>query len=409
VERRQVITAISRGLNPYADWPAFLACARNPELRFLVSNTTEAGIAYTPEPRPERISPATFPAKVTALLSERYRAFAGEAEAGLVVLPCELIDRNGDTLKRTVLQHAAAWGLEPGFAAWVEDANHFLNTLVDRIVPGYPRDESARLAAELGYEDRLLVAGELFHLWVIEGDNRLAEELPFHRAGLDVIWTDRLTPYRDRKVRILNGAHTMMALAGYLAGKDTVRELVEDPVGEAFLRRGLFDEIVPVVPLPEAKTRPFAEAVLERFANPYIRHELLSISLNSVSKFRVRVLPSLLDFQQRFGAWPPCLTFSLAALIAFYRGAEIRDGALVGLREGAAYPIRDDAPVLTAFAEAWSAFRRRPDPQALVRSLLGRRELWDQDLTARPGLADAVARHLGRVLEVGVRAAMQEL
>ncbi len=409
VERRQLITAISRGLNPYADWQGFLACARNPTLRFLVSNTTEAGIAYAPEPRPDGGSPATFPAKVAALLWERFRAFAGAPEAGLIVLPCELIDRNGDTLKRIVLQHAEAWGAGPGFAAWVHGANHFLNTLVDRIVPGYPREEIAALTASLGYEDRLLVAGELFHLWVIEGDRRLAEELPFQKAGLDVVWTDALKPYRDRKVRILNGVHTMTSLAAYLAGLNTMRDLVEDPVVRAFLRVGLFEEIVPVVPLPEEETRPFAEAVLERFGNPYIRHELLSICLNSVSKFRVRVLPSLLDYQRRFGAWPDRLAFSLAGLLVFYRGTEIREGALLGSRDGALYPIRDDAPVLAAFSEAWAAFDRSRDSQALVRGLLAQPALWGQDLTAQPGLADAVTRHLTRILGAGIRAAMEEL
>ena len=321
VEQRQVITAISRGIDPYRDWNAYLAAAEQPDLRFAVSNTTEAGIAYVDEPRPTHGCPASFPAKVTAFLHRRFGRFRGGASKGLVFLPCELIDRNGEQLRSCVLRHAAAWDLGAEFTHWVAERNRFLNTLVDRIVPGYPHEEVSALTEQLGYEDRLLTTGEIFHVWVIEGDAALAEELPLTQAGLNVIWTSDLQPFRTRKVRILNGAHTMMALAAYLADLDTVRQCVEDPVLGGYVRRGAFDEILPLLPLPAEETRAFAEDVMERLANPFIKHNLISIALNSVSKYRVRVLPSLLEYRAANHRLPSALTFSLAALLAFYRGA----------------------------------------------------------------------------------------
>ncbi|MHB0937262.1 MAG: tagaturonate reductase [Armatimonadota bacterium] len=401
-EERELITAVRCGIDPYADWAGFLDCARLPELRFIVSNTTEAGIAYMEEPKPAATCPDSFPAKVAAFLYTRYRHFAGAAKAGMVLLPCELIDRNGDNLKRAVLQHAEAWKLEKGFCAWVEAHCRFLNTLVDRIVTGYPANEAASLCAELGYEDKLLDTGELFHLWVIEGDCR--EELPFTQAGLNVIWTDNMEPYRTRKVRILNGAHTMTVLAAYLAGKETVREAVEDPLIGAYMRQGLSQEIIPTLELPEEEKLSFAVAVLERFRNPFIRHLLLSITLNSVSKFAVRVLPSLLQYHQRNGELPTTLVFSLAALIAFYRG-EPADGALQGSRDGQPYAIKDDAPVLAEFAAAWN--EHAGDIPALCRRILARADWWGQDLTAIPGLAELVTADLQAILTDGVTSAMR--
>ncbi len=361
IERRELITAISRGINPYRDWDAFVAAAAQPDVRFVVSNTTEAGIAYVEEPCPAGQCPASFPAKVAALLAERFSRFCGDPTKGLIFLPCELIDRNGEQLRSCVLRHAAAWGLGPKFAGWVSEHNRFLNTLVDRIVPGYPHEESRTLTEQLGYEDRLLTTGEIFHVWVIEGDAEVAKELPLTQAGLNVIWTSNLQPFRTRKVRILNGAHTMSALPAYLAGLDTVRQCVEDPVFGAYVRRGVFEEILPLLPLPADETRTFAADVMERLANPFIKHNLISIALNSVAKYRVRVLPSLLEYRAARRCLPPALTFSLAALLAFYRGTEVRDGALTGTRTNGPYAVKDDAPVLEVFRDQWRAFERHHD------------------------------------------------
>lgn len=411
IESRRVVTAISRALNPYDEWAELVRAFRGDELRFVVSNTTEAGIAYVEEKHTPGVCQNTFPAKIAALLLERFEAHKGDVQKGLVFLPCELIDRNGANLRSCVLQYAKAWGLPTEFVQWVEAANHFCNTLVDRIVPGYPREEADRLATELGYEDKLLVAAEYFHLWVIEGPKALADEIPFHRAGLNVVWTDDMTPYRTRKVRLLNGAHTSSVLASFEAGCNTVREMVEDPVCGALLRKAVFDEILYQVPLPPMERKAYADSVLERFRNPFVRHELLSISLNSVSKWKVRVLPSLLDCQRSFGKLPPALSFSLAALIWFYCGEPVSAHELRGRRNRQPYPIKDDAPVLAFFASAWKqvADLQPESLRTLARATLGRTDFWGQDLNAIPGFTDLVADGLLRIATRGMRAAVADI
>ena len=409
VETRRVITSISRALNPYEDWANLVTLAQSPELRFVVSNTTEAGIAYVEESYIPGSCPTSFPAKVAALLYERFQAMHGDPARGLVFLPCELIERNGAKLKEYVLQHAKAWKLGGAFKAWLETANYFLNTLVDRIVPGYPRAEAEALAAELGYADQLLDTGEVFHLWVIEGPAHLAAELPLHQAGLNVIWTDDMTPYRSRKVRILNGAHTASVLAAFLGGVDTVREMMDDALFGRFIRQAVFGEIVPALPMEETEKQAYANAVLERFQNPFIKHELLSISLNSVSKWKVRVLPSLLDALANTGKLPPALAFSLAALIAFYKGQPAADGGLEGKRNGAAYPIRDDADVMEFFQNRWQAFASDGNTAAMVSAILAHTSFWGKDLTQLPGMADAVTAGLQAIQTGGMRAAVESL
>jgi tagaturonate reductase len=406
VESRRVITAVRRALNPYDQWDQLVAAFRGPDLRFILSNTTEAGIAYVAEARVPGVCPESFPAKVAALLFERFQATEGRAESGLVFLPCELIEANGTALRRAVFQHAVAWELPAAFVTWVEKSNYFLNTLVDRIVPGYPKAESAALNAQLGLEDKLTVAAESFHLWVIEGPEHLAAELPFAQAGLNVIWTDDLRPYRNRKVRVLNGAHTSTVLAAHAAGFDTVLDMMRDPTVGAFLRRALFEEILPHVSQPAKEREAYAAAVLERFNNPFIRHELLSISLNSVSKWKVRVLISLLDEHRTTGQLPPLLTFSLAALLWFYRAEKMPDGSYQGLRDGQRYPVRDDAPVLEFFAQTWAAAQAAGDVGQVACAALGRVDFWGQNLNALPGLTDAVASLLAQIDEQGMKQAL---
>lgn len=409
-EKHRIVSAIRRALDPYARWSELGRAFTRPELRFVLSNTTEAGIAYAAEAfTPERC-PESFPAKVAALLYLRWQAFGAEASApGLVFLPCELIEKNGANLRAAVLRHAEAWNLPPAFAAWVGEANHFLNTLVDQIVPGYPKTEAAALRVKLGYEDKLIVAAELFHLWVIEGPAHLADELPFAKAGLNVVWTDDLTPYRSRKVRVLNGAHTSSVLAAFGAGATTVGEMMDDPLLGAFVEQAVFDEILPFVDQPEEERAAYAAAVLERFRNPFVRHELLSIALNSVSKWKVRVLPSVLDYTAARGTPPALLGFSLAALIDFYRGTRNAAGGYEGVRGSEVYPLRDDAPVLNFFAEAWACWNRSRDTRDLAGQVLAHRALWDRDLTEIPGLLDAVADGLQQIQTHGMRAAITAL
>ena len=408
VETPRVVTAVRRALDPYTQWADLVAAFTSGEMRFVLSNTTEAGIAYVPEAYDPSRCPESFPAKVATLLHARYEAVNGHPERGLVFLPCELIEKNGANLRECVLKHISTWKLSPRFYRWVETANLFLNTLVDRIVPGYPKTEAADITAKFAYEDRLLVASEHFHLWVIEGPAELESELPFGRAGLNVIWTDNLTPYRDRKVRVLNGAHTGSVLAAYAAGVNTVREMMEDPQLGAYVRRLVFDEILPHVAQPEAERAAYAEAVLERFRNPFVRHELLSISLNSVSKWKVRVLPSLLDWATA-GRLPPLLAFSLSALIWFYRGDRQPDGALQGLRLKDRYPIRDDAPILEFFEKVWAQADVDRDWNALAAAVLGRKELWGRDLNEIPGLTATVVADLGSITSRGMRNTVTDL
>lgn len=407
VEEKQVITSISRAINPYEEWQDFLNCATQPEMRFMVSNTTEAGIAYASEKQPKDKCPVSFPAKVTAFLYERFKAFNGACDKGMIILPCELIDRNGDELKKIVLRYADEWGLEPDFKTWIENNNYFLNTLVDRIVTGYPGDEIEEITKNLGYKDKLVDTGEIFHLWVIEGDKKLAQELPLEEAGLNVIWTDDLTPYRTRKVRILNGAHTMTVLAAYLYGKDTVGECVKDPVVRSFMEKGIYNEIIPILELPGEEKQEFAAAVMERFANPFIHHLLLSISLNSVSKWKVRVMPSLLEYVELKGDIPHVLSFSFAALLAFYRGTEIKDNTLYGLRSDQPYPIKDDMEVLEFFAELWGNYDG--DIGALCSLALGRKDFWDEDLNEIPKMTETVAMYLKDILDNGMDKALRKI
>ena len=307
-----VVDVISRCVKPYEDFNAYLALAENPDFRFVVSNTTESGIVFSDEDKITDAPPKTFPAKVTLLLKKRFDLGLG----GFIFLPCELIDRNGDNLKKCILKYAELWNLGAEFCEWVEKENVFTNTLVDRINTGFPRGEDLGL----GYEDSMLNTSEFFHLWVIETEHDLEAELPFASAGLNVIVTrDKLEMYRTRKVRILNGAHTSLVPYAMLEGFDTVKSCIDDERMCAHLRRCVFDEICPTLDLPHDELLAYANSVVERFGNPYIKHYLSAISLNSVSKFKVRVLPSILEYIKRYNKMPETLLFALAKLIEFYK------------------------------------------------------------------------------------------
>jgi tagaturonate reductase len=411
-ERKELITSISRGIDPYTQFAEYLKCAHNPDLRFIVSNTTEAGISYSADDKQTDQPPASFPAKLTLLLLERYKAFNGDASKGFILLPCELIDRNGDNLKKTVLKTAQNWKLDTAFIQWIESANVFTNTLVDRIVTGYPKDSIETLWAESGYRDDLFDSSELFHLWVIEGPASLAEELPLAKAGFNVIVSDNMKPYRDRKVGILNGAHTSTVPAAYLAGFNFVGDFMADPAVSGFMRQAIADEVIPTLTLPKAELDLFATSVFERFSNPFIHHALLSITLNSVSKYKARVLPSLERYLAQQGKLPKRLAFALAALIVFYRGTDIKDGALIGHRDGREYPIKDSLPILEKFASLWSAFATS-DGSLTVRTLtdavLEQKDWWGKDLRELPGLSEAVAADVSAILAKGVPSAIANL
>ncbi|MGB3618922.1 MAG: tagaturonate reductase, partial [Catalinimonas sp.] len=374
------------------------ATARQPEMRFVVSNTTEAGIATSPDDRPDDRPPATFPAKVAVWLHTRREALGDGG--GVVFMPCELINHNGDKLREAVLYYADLWGWDTAFAHWVDKQCVFCNTLVDRIVPGYPRDRIKEIHEELGYEDQLVVEGEVFHLWVIEGPKSVRAAFPADRAGLNVKFVENMQPYRTRKVRILNGAHTTMVPVGYLYGLRTVQETVEHDVVGEFVRRAVHDEIIPTLDLPADELRQFAADVTERFRNPYVRHELISIALNSTAKFETRVLPSLVIFLEQTGRVPARLAFALAALIRFYKGDH----------DGQTIELKDDADVLTFFEERWGGTDGSDESlRQLVHDVLGWERIWKRDLNELPDLTDTVAGHLQTIERVGMQQAMARL
>lgn len=400
----RIVTSVADAVDAYGEYEKYAAFAKLDTLRYIVSNTTEAGIVYDDTDRLKMNPPKSYPGKLTKFLYERYKHFDGAADKGLVMLPVELIDDNGIHLKECVLKLAKLWNLEEEFSAWLNDACVFTSTLVDRIVTGYPRDEAEELCKEFGYQDNLIVTGEPFALWVIESAKDISKEFPLPDAGLPVIFTDNQKPYKQRKVRILNGAHTSFVLASYLCGNDIVLESMQDELIFNFMKATIFDEVIPTLTLPKQDLIDFAEAVITRFNNPYVKHALLSISLNSVSKWRARCMPSFLGYIEKEGKLPVHLTFSLAALMAFYTGTEIRDKALIGHRDGQEYNILDDAAVLEFFAANSSKGARE-----YAHAVLSNEAFWGQDLSALAGVEDAVASYIEEIRALGMRKAMEKI
>ena len=395
ISEHEIIDCILRGVNPYENHADYLAIAKNPDLRFMISNTTEAGIEYNPDDKLNNTPQSSFPGKLTALLYKRFQIFEGASDKGLILIPCELIDNNGGNLKRIILQYADDWKLGADFVEWINEYNIFCNTLVDRIVPGYPRDKIDAISSELGYKDNLVVEGEQFHLWVIEGPASLKEEIPAEICGLNVVFTDNLEPYRTRKVRILNGAHTSLVPVAYLYGIDKVRESLEDDVVGMFLKNTIFNEICKTLDFPEEELRQFSKDVLDRFRNPYLEHALMSISLNSTSKYKVRVLPSVLEFIKRKNKNPKLLLFSLAALIAFYRGE----------RGEERFSVKDDQSALDFFVTQWA----KGDIAFVVEATLKNTDLWGIDLTQFEGLQEVVTNNLESIIINGMKETLQAL
>ncbi len=397
VDERRVISLVEKCYNPidYFDKLEQVICLDT--LEYITSNTTEAGIVYDGSVRFDDKPPATFPAKLTKLLYERFKA----GKKGLIILACELIDANGRELKKFVLQHIEDWNLGADFRKWIEDENTFCSTLVDRIVPGTIRDkeELARLNEANGYEDKVIDVGEVFSVWYIEGEKSLEDRLPFKKAGLNVHVVPDIAPYKKRKVRILNGAHTGFSLGAYLAGKDIVRDCMEDDDICGFMNRMLYDEIIPILPLPEDDCKEFASSVKDRFNNPFIDHQLLSISLNSTSKWKARNMPSLLEYVEKFGKLPSCLVMTLAAYIAFYSTGikeRAKDGLICVRPKGDEYKIQDDEWVLDFYYE-----RKDASDAQMVHDVLSNDQMWDRDLTQVAGLEKQVLADLEMIRREG--------
>ena len=401
VDDKRLISCCSRALNPYGEWDKVLELARSKDLEIIVSNTTEAGIVHESESKFDQTPPISFPAKLTRVLYERFKAGLG----GLVILSCELIDNNGKELLRCVNEYIKDWGLDDAFKAWVNDKNIFCSTLVDRIVPGRIRnpEEVKALNAANGYEDELIDVGEVFGVWIIEGPAGLEDRLPFKKAGVPVHVVPDVTPYKKRKVRILNGAHTGFVLGAYLAGFDIVRDCMNNDTIRGFMNKMLYDEVIPTLPLDKNDLIQFAEAVQDRFNNPFVNHELMSISLNSASKWKARNMPSFLAYIDEQKKLPVCLTMSLAAFIAFYSNQiqELNDKGLVCKRpKGNTYTISDDRWVLEFFYD-----HRNDSPEALVHAVLSDVKMWDMNLAEIAGLEDAVISGLKKIRTEGAEAA----
>ena len=363
------INSINRAINPYENFKGFLSLAKNPDLHFIVSNTTEAGISFDDTCKITDNPADSFPAKLTQFLYKRYKNNLN----GFVIFACELIDNNGKELEKCVIKYAKKWELGKDFITWIKSENTFCNTLVDQIVTGYPKDEAEHIFDEIGYRDNLLDTAELYHLWVIEGD--FENKLPLQKAGFNVIWTDNVAPYKKMKVRILNGSHTSLVFPSLLCNVETVGESLKDEQLNAFLNTCLFDYILPMLDNTD-EIKSFANAVLERFANPYIRHLWKSISLNSVSKFTARVLPTVNDYVDKNNCPPKPLVFSLACLIEYYKTNEVTDS------EYAVDYIKNND----------------------IKSILSNTDLWGQDLS---GMLDTVNESLERIHRGGIREAIR--
>ena len=403
VNNKRIISCVSRCINPYQEFDTLLACADNPDLRFIACNTTEAGIVYDPACQFTDRPADSYPGKLTQFMYRRFEKFGAQAGKGFVILSCELIDDNGKELEKCVLRYAEQWNLGEAFINWIRNENIFCSTLVDRIVTGYPRAEAAALCEENGYTDNLINTGEVFGFWVIEGPESLKHELPFAEAGLPVMITDNHKPYKQRKVRILNGAHTSMVLGAYLAGQDIVRNCMEDEVIKTFMNKTIYEEIIPTLTLPKDELEEFAASVTERFKNPFIDHSLLAISLNSTSKWKARVLPSLQEYFRITGKLPACITASFAFYIAFYRGVRLEDSGLIGVRNGNEYTISDDRSVLEFFAA-----HKDDAPAVLAHALCANQEFWDEDLSLIPGFEEAVAGYLADIESAGAYEVMKK-
>ena len=402
MDERRVISCVSKCLNPYKEYDKVLAYAESEDIRFIVCNTTEAGIQYDPSCQMDDVPAASYPGKLTQWLYRRFQKFGDVKGKGVIILSCELIDNNGKELEKCVGQYADQWGLGDAFKGWLKEEVVFCSTLVDRIVPGYPRADAASICEELGYQDNLLDVGEFFGLWVIEGPQWLKKELPFEEAGLPVIICDDHKPYKQRKVRILNGAHTSMVLGAYLAGQDIVRDCMKDPVIHDFMNKTIYDEIIPTLTLPEEELKAFAAEVTNRFDNPFVDHALMSISLNSTSKWKARVMPSFKGYVEKFGKLPACITASFAFYIAFYNGTKLTEEGLVASRGSNEYVVKDDRDILEFYLA-----HKDDSAEELAHAVCSNKNFWGEDLTEIAGFEAAVAGYLKDIREKGTYEVMK--
>ena len=394
VDSIEMIDVINGGLNPYTQNAEFMALAENPDIRFVISNTTEAGIAFDPSCKLDDKPASSYPGKLTQLLYHRYEHFNGDMTKGFIILPCELIFLNGKELKKCIYQYIDLWNLGEGFKAWFEQACGVYCTLVDRIVPGYPKDTIDQIHERIGFKDNLVVKGEIFHLWVIEAPESVAAEFPADKAGLNVLFVPSEAPYHERKVTLLNGPHTVLSPVGYLSGLDTVKECVEDPQVGQFVRKVMYGELMETLNLPKEELQAFADSVVERFLNPYVKHFVTSIMLNSFPKYKTRDLPGLKTYLERKGELPKALVLGLAAIITYYKGGKRGDVEIVP---------NDDAAIVALLKDLWAT----GDLRKVAEGVLAAEFIWGENLNEIPGLTDLVVADLEIIQNEGMRAAVE--
>lgn len=394
VESVRIIGCVNEEIPIYKAFDQYMALAESSELKVIFSNTTEAGIEFIDSDKLDDAPAKAFPAKLTQWLYHRFQFFNGAADAGLMIIPCELIDYNGEKLKEIVLRYSQLWNLGDEFNQWLTQANHFCSTLVDRIVTGFPREEHAQLQEKFGYEDNFMVTSEYFHLFVIQGPKELEEVLHLKGSDLNILVVDDIYPYKQRKVAILNGAHTALVPLAFMAGLDAVGEAMDDSLFSVYVEKLMFSEIIPTLDLPKDDLESFANDVIKRFKNPFIHHLLLSIALNSMTKFHTRVIPQLLKYVEKNGQVPPLMASALAGQILLYRG----------LRNGQKVELTDTPKWMSEFEQLWQQFNQQKlTAKELVSQVLSASWHWEQDLTDIPGLVDKVSTTLDSFLAQGVR------
>ena len=401
------IDVVSRALNPYSQNPAFMALAEQPEIRFVISNTTEAGIAFDDTCKFTDAPASSYPGKLVQLLFHRYQTFDGDPTKGLIIMPCELIFLNGHHLKECIYKYIELWkgdfGADyEGFKEWFTKYNYVCATLVDRIVPGFPRKEIKDIQQKIGYKDNLVVQAEIFHLWVIEkAENMTCDELraefPAEKAGLHVLIAESEKPYHERKVTLLNGPHTVLSPVTYLSGVNIVRDACNHPVLGKYIHKVQFEELMETLNLPMDELKQFAADVLERFNNPYVDHQVTSIMLNSFPKFQARDLPGVKTYLERKGELPQGLVFGLAAIITYYKGGVREDGAEI--------VPNDDQKIMDLLKELWAT----GDTQKVTDGVLSAEFIWGEDLHNIEGLAELVKKDLDLIQEKGMLEAVKTI
>ena len=396
VDSVDLIDVISRGLNPYTDFEEYLKLAEQPQMRFVISNTTEAGIAFDASCKITDAPASSYPGKLTQLLYRRYEYFKGDKSKGLIIFPCELIFENGKHLKECIRKYIDLWKLSEGFRDWFETACGVYSTLVDRIVPGYPRDTAEQLCERVGYKDNLLDKGEIFHLWVIEAPADVAEEFPADKAGLNVLFVPSEAPYHERKVTLLNGPHTVLSPVGYLSGLNTVKECCEDPEIGKFVHKVMYEELLPTLNLPREELVKFADDVMERFRNPYVKHFVTSIMLNSFPKFKTRDLPGLKTYLERKGTLPQGIVLGLAAICTYYKGGKRGEDEIIP---------NDDEKIVNLLKQLWAT----GDVAAVAKGVLADEFIWGEDLNTIPGLTELLTADLALIQKEGMRAAVKSI